>query len=257
MKFNYKFSNLCGSVYKKGNLVFTADGNAVLSPVGNKITVFDLVRHTSSTLPVENRKNIARIALSPNGTTLISVDEDGHALLINFLKRIIITEFHFKKEVRDIKFSPDSQYVAVTHGRQVQVSHRSVRNMRVSTACYLCNAREVSISHNICPYSMHYQVWKAPPLIVQFRPFALHRVYTGHHDDVLSIDWSPDSKFFLTSSRDMTARMFSLHTIPGFTPLTLAGHHSAVLNASFSNEVCTRNMCINCGCVYICIHMLR
>lgn len=37
-----QFSNLCGSVYKGGNLVFTPDGTSVLSPVGNRITVFDL-----------------------------------------------------------------------------------------------------------------------------------------------------------------------------------------------------------------------
>lgn len=64
------------------------------------------------------------MALSPSGHTLISVDEDGHALLINFLKRVVLADFHFKKPVRpsafsigltcsvqiaDIKFSPDGQ----------------------------------------------------------------------------------------------------------------------------------------------------
>lgn len=44
MKFNYRFSNLCGSVYKGGNLLFSADGNTLLSPVGNRISVFDLVK---------------------------------------------------------------------------------------------------------------------------------------------------------------------------------------------------------------------
>jgi hypothetical protein len=43
MKYSFKFSNLCGTVYKSGNLLFTADGNSLLSPVGNKITCFDLV----------------------------------------------------------------------------------------------------------------------------------------------------------------------------------------------------------------------
>ncbi len=30
MKFNYTFSNLCGTVYKGGNLVFTPDGDSIL-----------------------------------------------------------------------------------------------------------------------------------------------------------------------------------------------------------------------------------
>ena len=62
-------------MYKQGNLVFSADGNTVLSPVGNRISVFDLTNHKSSTLPFENLKNVARVALAPNGATLISVDE--------------------------------------------------------------------------------------------------------------------------------------------------------------------------------------
>lgn len=41
-KFQYKFSTLCGCVYRKGNLLFSRDGDSVYSPVGNRITQFDL-----------------------------------------------------------------------------------------------------------------------------------------------------------------------------------------------------------------------
>ena len=41
--FFLQFSNLCGTVYRQGNIIFTSDGNAVLSPVGNRVSVFDLV----------------------------------------------------------------------------------------------------------------------------------------------------------------------------------------------------------------------
>ena len=37
-----QFSNLCGAVYKQGNIAFMSDGNSVLSPVGNRISQFDL-----------------------------------------------------------------------------------------------------------------------------------------------------------------------------------------------------------------------
>lgn len=43
-----QFSNLLGTVYRKGNLLFTPDGNCLLSPVGNKVTVFDLVQYVRS-----------------------------------------------------------------------------------------------------------------------------------------------------------------------------------------------------------------
>ena len=76
---NFIFSNLCGSVYSRGpcsapsaslaaalaltslpaiagNVVFTPDGNSLISPVGNRVTVFNLASSTSVTLPFEHVK---------------------------------------------------------------------------------------------------------------------------------------------------------------------------------------------------------
>ncbi len=39
-----QFSNLLGAVYCKGNLVFTPEGDSLLSPVGNRVSVFNLVQ---------------------------------------------------------------------------------------------------------------------------------------------------------------------------------------------------------------------
>jgi periodic tryptophan protein 2 len=103
MRLGFKFSNLCGTVHKCGNVLFTSDGNSLISPVGNRVTIFDLVeyaaskllpnlffcgavtfgpfsphtdyRHKSTTLDIETRSNIARIAVSNNGRILLAVDE--------------------------------------------------------------------------------------------------------------------------------------------------------------------------------------
>ncbi|EIN08367.1 WD repeat protein [Punctularia strigosozonata HHB-11173 SS5] len=200
MKSNYKFSNLCGTVYRQGNIVFTSCGNSILSPVGNRVSVFDLVNNKSRTLPFENRKNISAIALSPDSNVLVSVDEDGRALLVNFKRGVVLHHFNFHKSVRAIVFSPDSKYIAVTH-------------------------------------ASHIQVWRTPNhLVREFAPFVLHRTYTGHHDDVLSIQWAPDSSCFITTSRDMTARLFTLNPLEGFRPKTFAGHRDAVIGAYFSAD---------------------
>lgn len=84
-------------------------------------------RNKSHTLPFENRKNIAVIALSPDSNVLISVDEgeihwfcsiiiqnnacsaDGRALLMNFRRAVVLHHFNFKKKVNAIKFSPDGK----------------------------------------------------------------------------------------------------------------------------------------------------
>ncbi|KAF9225973.1 WD40 repeat-like protein [Gyrodon lividus] len=198
MKANYQFSNICGTVYRQGNILFTLDGNSLLSPVGNRVAVFDLINNKSRTLPFENRKNIAAISLSPNASLLISVDEDGRALLVNFGRGVVLHHFNFQKPVNDVQFSPDGKYIAVTH-------------------------------------DSHVQVWRTPNhLVREFAPFVLHRTYTGHHDEVLSIRWSPDSKCFITTSRDMTARLFTLDPLEGFRPKTFAGHRDAVIGAYFS-----------------------
>ncbi|KAF9530143.1 WD40-repeat-containing domain protein [Crepidotus variabilis] len=200
MKANYKFSNICGTVYKQGNILFTRDGNSLYSPVGNRVSAFDLVNNKSFTFAFENRKNISAIALSSDGNVLISVDEDGRALLVNARKGTVLHHFNFHKPVKDIKFSPDGSFIAVTHGA-------------------------------------HIQVWNTPNhLVREFAPFNLHRTYTGHHDDVLSIEWSPDSKCFISTSRDMSARLFTLNPVEGFRPKTFAGHRDAVLGAYFASD---------------------
>jgi periodic tryptophan protein 2 len=144
-------------------------------------------------------------------------DTDGRALLVNFRRGIVLHHFNFKKPVNAIEFSPNGSFIAVTH-------------------------------------ESHVQVWKTPNhLVREFAPFNLHRTYTGHHDEVLSIMWSPDSQFvmalmgwlgtltdphrcFITTSKDMTARLYTLDPLDDFRPKTFAGHRSAVLNAYFSSN---------------------
>lgn len=198
MKFAYQFSNLCGTVYRGGNLLFTPDGNSVLSPVGNRVTLFDLVGHRSTTLPFENHKDIEYMAMSPSGGVLVTVDGDGRALLVNLRRRVVLAEHHFKRPVRSLKFSPDGAVMAVTHGP-------------------------------------HVQLWQAPPLITEHRPFHLLRTLTGHYDDVVSLDWSPCGRYLLTASKDSTMRVYCLVRSAGgrYTVPILTGHRSALVGAFF------------------------
>ncbi|KAL2375112.1 hypothetical protein RJZ57_000387 [Blastomyces gilchristii] len=206
MKTDFKFSNLLGTVYRKGNLIFTPDGTCLLSPVGNRVTVFDLIHNKSYTLPFAHRTNISRIALSPKGNLLLSVDEHGKAILTNFIRRITIHHFSFKSTISALAFSPSGRHFAAGVGRRIQV-------------------------------------WKTPSTPgadgngeLEFAPFVLHREYVGHFDVVQNIHWSSDSRFFLSASKDLTARIWSLNPEDGFEPTTLAGHREAVLNAWFTED---------------------
>ncbi|EEP79069.1 periodic tryptophan protein 2 [Uncinocarpus reesii 1704] len=206
MKTDFKFSNLLGTVYRKGNLLFTPDGTCLLSPVGNRVSVFDLVHNKSYTLPFAHRSNIARIALSPNGKLLLSIDEQGKAILTNFPRRITIYHFSFKSPVSTLSFSPSGRHFAVGIGRRVQI-------------------------------------WCTPSTPgtgasgeLEFAPFVLYRDLAGHFDLVQNIRWSGDSRFFLTASKDLTARIWSLDPEDGFEPTTLAGHREGVVDVWFTDD---------------------
>ncbi|KAH8591439.1 periodic tryptophan protein-like protein 2 [Bisporella sp. PMI_857] len=206
MKTEFKFSNLLGTVYSQGNLLFSPDGTCLFSPVGNRVTIFDLVNNTSHTLPFAHRKNIACLGLTPRGNLLLSVDEDGHAILTNILKKLPLHHFRFKDKVSTLAFSPSGRHFAVGVGRHIEVWHTpSTPDQNVDGE-------------------------------LEFAPFVRHRVYTGHYDIVSSLEWSSDSRFFLSGAKDLTAKIWSLDPEEGFQPTTLAGHKDSVLGAYFTKD---------------------
>ncbi|RSL53080.1 Periodic tryptophan protein 2 [Fusarium duplospermum] len=206
MKTDFKFSNLLGTVYCQGNLLYSPDGTHLFSPVGNRVTVFNLVENKSYTLPFAHRKNIARIGLTPRGNLLLSVDEDGHAILTNVPRRISIYHFSFRSSVTALSFSPSGRHFAVGLGRKIEVWH-------------VPSTPDTSEDGEL-----------------EFAPFVRHHRHTGHFDTVTHIEWSSDSRFFLTTSKDLTARIWSLNPEEGFTPTVLSGHKQSVIGAWFSEN---------------------
>eukprot|EP00049_Salpingoeca_infusionum_P001172 m.45756 g.45756 ORF g.45756 m.45756 type:complete len:970 (-) comp10895_c0_seq1:2376-5285(-) len=199
MKSAFQFSNLCGTVYKGGSLLFTPDGNSVISPVGNRVTVFDLVNNKSTTLPHQCHRDIDVLALSPNGLLLMAVDKGGQAILVNLHRHALLHRFNFKTRVRDLKFSPDGRYFAVTHGTQVHV-------------------------------------WRAPGLERSFNPFSLVKKFTGHADDVTCLDWSFDSKLIVAGANDATCRVFTMEILPRYRPFVLGTHRERIIHAAFDKD---------------------
>lgn len=43
-------------------------------------------------------------------------------------------------------------------------------------------------------------------------------------------------RFFLTTSKDMTAKLYTLYPVEGYRPKTFSGHRDAVLAAYFSQD---------------------
>ena len=213
MKFNYKLQRLCGAYYghpstsnaasrvgSGANLVYTSSGNTILSAVSNRIQVLDLQTHTVRTLPLEARSNIRCLALSPDDALLLVVDVQNYAMLVNFHRGIVLHRFRFKQKVRQALFSPDGRYLAVTHGK-------------------------------------HVQVWHTPNhLRKEFAPLILHRTYTGQSDDITTLCWSVDSSVIVAGSRDSTARIWTINTTKNYQPVTLSAHKSGLVGVFLTHN---------------------
>lgn len=157
-------------------------------------------------MPFSHRKNINCIDLNPQGNLLLSIDEDGRAILTIVPRRISIYHFSFKSPVTALAFSPNGQHFIVGLGRKIQA-------------------------------------WRTPVTPdtnadgeLDFAPFVLHREYGGHFDEVQKLSWSSDSRFFVSASKDMTARIWSLDPEEGFEPTVLAGHREGVNSVWFSSN---------------------
>ncbi|XP_035733871.1 periodic tryptophan protein 2 homolog [Vespa mandarinia] len=200
MKFAYKFSNILGTVYRKGDLIFSPDGSSVISPVGNKISIFDLKNNKSLTLPIESKYNYTAIDISPDGYLLIAINEVGDAHIISMISKMIIHKYRFKRRIRSVKFSPDGKHFAV------------------------CKENNVFI-------------FNAPGLQSgEYNPFIMERIFHGAVDETTFIDWSFDSKLLAIGSKDATTKLYSLQKWENFKFITLGCHTDMIIACFFEKN---------------------
>ena len=198
MNFNFSFANLLGTVYKRGNLVFSQDGNTLFSPVGNKISAFDLKTHKSETLDIEACFDYTTLSLSPNGTILLAANEDGELHLISLISKSILHKLRLNRAVSDIKFSPDGKQFAVAKENLVLV-------------------------------------YRTPGVQSKdFNPFGLDKVLKGALDETNTIAWSHDSKILAVGSKDNTTRLYPVREkYSNFSSYSLGGHSDPVISTFF------------------------
>ncbi|KAK1588701.1 hypothetical protein Q3G72_026191 [Acer saccharum] len=197
---NYRFQNLLGAPYRGGNAVITQN-TQLISPVGNRVSVTDLIKSQTLTLPVQSSSNICRLAVSPNGTFLLTVDENNRCLFINLHRHVVLHRVKFKYPVNTIQFSPNGNYIAVGAGKLVQI-------------------------------------WRSPGFKKEVFGFELVRTLADCNDKVTALNWSPDSKYLLVGSKDLAARLFyvneKLKGVQSNKPFLLLGHRDSIVGCFFS-----------------------
>lgn len=203
---NYRFQNLLGAPYRGGNAVITQN-TQLISPVGNRVSVTDLNKHHTVTLPVDTSTNICRIAASPDGTFLLAVDENNRCLFINVPRRVVLHRMPFKDKVGALKFSPDGKYIAVGIGKLVQI-------------------------------------WRSPGFRRAAFAFELVRTFANSDDKVVSLEWSLDSDYLLVGSKDLAARLFCVRKLKGVLnkPFLFLGHRDSVVGCFFGVDKMTNKV---------------
>ncbi|KAK9666312.1 hypothetical protein RND81_14G176600 [Saponaria officinalis] len=197
---NYRFQNLLGAPYRGGNVV-VSQNNRLISPIGNRISVTDLIKSETLTLPCQSSANISRIAVSPDGNFILAVDDNNRAQFINLNRRIVLHRITFKGKVSAIKFSPNGQLIAVAIGKLIQI-------------------------------------WRSPGFRKEFFPFELVRTFADCNDRVTCLNWSPDSGYLLSGSRDLAVRLFCMRKLDGSEkkinkPFLFLGHRDTIVGAFF------------------------
>ncbi|CAI0450777.1 unnamed protein product [Linum tenue] len=196
---NYRFQNLLGAPYRGGNAT-VIQNTQLISSVGNRVSITDLLKSQTVTLPFQSSSNIRRLAASPDGTFLLTVDENNRAQFVNIPARVSLHRIHFKHgAVHAVQFSPDGKYIAVATGKLVEI-------------------------------------WLSPGF--KKEPFAFHLVRTlaDCEATVTALEWSLDSKYLLVGSKDLTARLFLVERLSeGVTnkPYLFLGHRDTVVGCFF------------------------
>lgn len=193
---NYKFHNLLGAPYRGGNIV-VVNNTSLVSPVGNRVSVTDLNKSETVTLPCQSSSNLHRLAASPDGVFLLAIDEKNRCLFINLLRRVVLHRITFKHPVATAKFSPDGQLIAVAAGKLLQI-------------------------------------WRSPGFRKEFFPFELIKTFADCNDKITALDWSPDSNFILAGSKDLTVRLLCLKKLKNFSkPFLFLGHREVIIGCFF------------------------
>ena len=114
--------------------------------------------------------------------------------------------------------------------------------MRDATYFFLLRLIVIFQRYIAVTHGSHIQVWKTPNhLLREFAPFTLHRTYTGHHDDVLSIQWSPDSTYVFSvgSFRCKMTKLIDTQMLHHH----VEGHDGSSLYPGPSWRIPTENLC--------------
>jgi len=126
MHTDYEFSNVLGGAYSDGNLQFTADGLSLVSPMGNRVSLYDLPQNRNAALAFEAPHNVVLVDISKEEDLLVLADDDAMMLFVHFpsstnLGGCNLAHVQSASAPRALKLSPDARRVAVAINDRIEV----------------------------------------------------------------------------------------------------------------------------------------
>uniref|UniRef100_T1KXW6 Small-subunit processome Utp12 domain-containing protein n=1 Tax=Tetranychus urticae TaxID=32264 RepID=T1KXW6_TETUR len=208
MKFFYKFANLFGSVYNRGDLNFDPKGSCLYSPCGNKIVLYDLKNGRSRALSFQSEYNVNHLTISPNGRLLLVSTEKCQLYMVSPITGYILHRKDYQKTakaINGIQFSSDGRYYALL------VDNKALIYLTPGIA-FTGSGRELS-------------------------PFKIHKVLKAHYSDTTFVAWSPDSQLVAVGSKDTTVKVFGVSRSHPNIPMliNLAGHSDELVGGYFGS----------------------
>ncbi|VDL79300.1 unnamed protein product [Nippostrongylus brasiliensis] len=200
MDLNFRFSNLIGSVYRNGDVIFSPDGNSVISPIGNKISIFDLKNNVSRTLCFDCIYNIVAVALNSTGSHMLVSNEGGHVLYINMSTETVIFKFRANRTVRALQFSPDRNFIAICRDMDLQIQEIGKQSASV------------------------------------YYPFHLSKTYKLSSDTLNCVAWSSDGCLLAAGGEDHIVRVVGARDYRNLYIHALAAHKGAIVTCHFMGE---------------------
>ncbi|KAK7814914.1 hypothetical protein U0070_026415 [Myodes glareolus] len=265
--FSLQFSNLLGTVYRCGNLNFTCDGNSVISPVGNRVTVFDLKKATRCRRPqvmVELAVGVPNFCFSVWDTNITLKGKEKVTLLptkglylfcgggdsardqlctggfVFLSNRSDTLPLATKYNIKCVGLSPDGRLaIIVDEGGEallVSLACRSVLHHfhfkgSVHSVSFSPDGRKFVVTKgNIA------QMYHAPGKKREFNAFVLDKTYFGPYDETTCIDWTDDSKCFVVGSKDMSTWVFGAERWDNLIYYALGGHKDAIVACFFESN---------------------
>ncbi len=210
-----------------------ADNGAWAAAYGRDLFVGANIRQPDSVRPVSDHTSpIISLAISRNGTRLVSGDYSGEIVLRDATDGRVIRRFHNPRPLSLALSADGSLIFAGMHDGALFVWDATNGNL-LGTRAFGDGINSMSISPDGAALAIALAVRDGVVKIWEPATGRFRGDLRGHHDEVTHVVWSRDGKSLLSGSRDQTACLWSN---TGALLRTFRGHLGDVEAAAFSPD---------------------